>query len=89
MAVSKDTVTYAPRVLHFSAFHFYEYKALHKHIVHHTTVTLHKYVHMLGPKHGFEQSTDVSAQSMDPCFVQQSMDSLLILWIAQIEERQV
>ena len=42
---------------------------------------------MLGPKHGFEQSMDVTAQSMDPCFLQQSMDSLLILWIAQTEER--
>ena len=45
------------------------------------------YTYILGPKHGFEQSMDVTAQSMDPCFAQQSMDSLLIPGIAQTEER--
>ena len=44
-------------------------------------------MYMLGAKHGFGQFMDVTAQSVDPCFVQQSMDCLLIPWIAQTEER--
>ena len=41
---------------------------------------------MLGSKHGSGQSTDCAAQSMDPCFEQQSMDCPLNPWIAQTEE---
>ena len=33
----------------------------------------------------FVQSMDHTAQSLDPCFVQQSMDYLLNPWIAQNE----
>ena len=44
-------------------------------------------VYMLGAKHGFGQSMDGTAQSVDPCFVLQSMDCPLIPWIAQTEGR--
>ena len=33
MAVSKDTVTYAPRVLHFSAFHFVLFSKYNEHFL--------------------------------------------------------
>ena len=42
---------------------------------------------MLGSKRGFEQSMDGTAQSVDPCFAQQSMDCSLIPWSAQTEGR--
>ena len=51
--------------------------------MHHVAV----HVYMLGSKHGFEQSMDGTAQSVEPCFEQQSMDCLLIPWSAQTEGR--
>ena len=40
---------------------------------------------MLGSKHGSGQSMDCAAQSMDPCFEQQSMDCLLNPWTARMK----
>ena len=44
-------------------------------------------MYMLCAKHGFAQSMDCAVQSMDPCFVQRSMNCLLNPWIAQYEKR--
>ena len=44
-------------------------------------------VYMLGTKRGFGQSMDGTAQSVDRCFAQQSMDCQLIPWIVQTEGR--
>ena len=41
------------------------------------------HVNLLCANHGSGQSMDCAAQSMDPCFAQQSMDCPLNPWIAQ------
>ena len=41
-------------------------------------------VYMLGAKHGFAQSMDCAAQTMDPYFARQSMDCARNPWIARI-----
>ena len=43
-------------------------------------------MNMLCAKYGSGQSMDCAAQSMDPCFAQQSMDCLLNPWIAQTRD---
>ena len=45
------------------------------------------HVYMLGSKRGFGQSMDGTAQSVDSCFAQQTMDCPLIPWSAQTEGR--
>ena len=44
---------------------------------------------MLGPKHGFAQSADCTAQSVEPRFEKQSMVYLRKLWIAQYKEHKL
>ena len=43
-------------------------------------------MYMLCANYGSGQSMDCAAQSMDPCFAQQSMDCLLNPWIAQTRD---